>query len=64
MLLLSQCSKGRVHYVAKLDRKNLFLKLGAVKDITGRKICSIKEQSAFHFPKQLKDRYLTCITFS
>lgn len=63
MLLLSQCRKGRVHYVEKLDRKTFFLKLYAVKDNTVSKICSIEEKNAFRFPKQLKYRYLTCITF-
>lgn len=51
-----------MHYAEKLDRKPFFLKLCAVKDITVTKVCGIKEKSAFHFPKQLKDGNLTCIT--
>lgn len=55
-------SKRQVHYAKKLDRKPFFLKLCAVKDVTVSKVCGIKEKSAFHFPKQLKDVNLTCIT--
>lgn len=55
-------SKRQVHYAGKLDRKPLFLKLCAVKDIRVSKVCGIKEKSAFHFPKQLKYENLTCIT--
>lgn len=55
-------SKKEVHYAEKLDRKPFFLKLCAVKDIGISKVCGIKEKSAFHFPKQLKDVNLTCIS--
>lgn len=57
-------SQRQVHYAEKLDRKPLFLKLCAVKGIRVSKVCGTKEKSAFHFPKQLRDRNLTCITIS
>lgn len=54
--------KRQVHCAEKLDRKPLLLKLCAVRDIRVSKVCGIKEKSAFHFPKQLRDRNLSCIT--
>lgn len=55
-------SKRQVQYAGKLDRKPFFLMLCVVKRIRVSKVCGIKEKNAFHFPKQLKDGNLTCIT--
>lgn len=55
-------SKRQVHYAEKLEKKPFFLKHCAAMDIRISKVCGIREKSAFHFPKQLKDGNLTCIT--